>query len=741
MKQFLLPFVCHLILSGLLQEVACSGAGLKWVRVNVPQYRVPGETAMLQCDYDLGNDTLYAVKWYKEHEEFYRFVPKARPQANWYKVEGVHVDMSKSDSRKVVLHPVSWKTSGLFRCEVSAEAPSFASAQSESRMEVVSEQQLDKTYQPGRSSTGLKKLGRGSTEFDASSERSKRRKTENLRASHSTSELAYATQMSLRASGAPQASSVLKDITTKSPMRASRYQAALKASQKPPTCEIPADLALNLIISGKMTKETYKLMRNLTNTNCGTLVYPSYNKILAAKRRCYPDRSAMTVTETSAEVKLQALLDHISERLLQVTFEDINKLHPTYSEKMQLILKWGCDGSTGQEYKQKFSDKDSSDANIFFTSTVPLQLSVVNENHENIVVWQNPRPSSSRFCRPIRLQFLKESVKSTREEQKYIEQQIRSLLPFYNVHGKKIKIEYKLVFTMIDGKIKNAITETDSSMRCYICKATSKQFNDINLVLKQKVVTENLCFGISSLHAWIRCMEWFLHLAYKCGDETEKKWQARTAEQKQKVAARKQKIQNDFKQLYGLRIDIPKAGSGTTNDGNTARRFFEDVSSTARILGVDEELIAKSKVLLQAISSGFGIDTEKFKVYCLNLAKRSSAGRSDNYGSDASVSDRRRDQFKLHFGQEPSGLDTTLVHQRTTDSDPRSFDSVPTKSPQAGPGFIDTGSSVYAEQSSLPGGLDEGKMRGIGGAGTIEGGQGCGAEPAHQGNARGASTW
>nr|CAI5818842.1 unnamed protein product [Callosobruchus analis] len=44
---------------------------------------------------------------------------------------------SKSDSKKVVLHSVSWKTSGLFRCEVSAEAPSFASAQGEARMEVV----------------------------------------------------------------------------------------------------------------------------------------------------------------------------------------------------------------------------------------------------------------------------------------------------------------------------------------------------------------------------------------------------------------------------------------------------------------------------------------------------------------------------------------------------------------------------------------------------------------------------
>lgn len=45
--------------------------------------------------------------------------------------------LSKSDSMKVTLHSVGWKTSGLFRCEVSAEKPSFASAQSEARMEVV----------------------------------------------------------------------------------------------------------------------------------------------------------------------------------------------------------------------------------------------------------------------------------------------------------------------------------------------------------------------------------------------------------------------------------------------------------------------------------------------------------------------------------------------------------------------------------------------------------------------------
>ena len=55
-------------------------------------------------------------------------------------------------------------------------------------------------------------MGHRYAEFDSSSERSKRRKTEKLRVSCVTSELAYAIQMSLHESGAPQASRALKDV-------------------------------------------------------------------------------------------------------------------------------------------------------------------------------------------------------------------------------------------------------------------------------------------------------------------------------------------------------------------------------------------------------------------------------------------------------------------------------------------------------------------------------------------------
>ncbi|XP_073985458.1 uncharacterized protein [Rhodnius prolixus] len=110
---------------------------IKLVRLVVPQYKMRGEMAILECHYELEGDNLYAVKWYKENEEFYRFVPKSNPTQVSYKVEGIKVDHQLSDSQQVALRGVNLKSTGLYRCEVSAEAPSFSSAHKESKMEVI----------------------------------------------------------------------------------------------------------------------------------------------------------------------------------------------------------------------------------------------------------------------------------------------------------------------------------------------------------------------------------------------------------------------------------------------------------------------------------------------------------------------------------------------------------------------------------------------------------------------------
>jgi len=72
---------------------------LKLTRVSVPQYKVRGDTALLECHYELGDaDKLYSVKWYKDDEEFYRYVPRSVPVKQSYKLEGVRVEVSADES-------------------------------------------------------------------------------------------------------------------------------------------------------------------------------------------------------------------------------------------------------------------------------------------------------------------------------------------------------------------------------------------------------------------------------------------------------------------------------------------------------------------------------------------------------------------------------------------------------------------------------------------------------------------
>lgn len=71
--------------------------GLRDVRVTVPLAVRRGDNAQLICTYDLENDTLYSVKWYKGRREFYRYLPKENPAMKLFAVAGITVDVSSTD--------------------------------------------------------------------------------------------------------------------------------------------------------------------------------------------------------------------------------------------------------------------------------------------------------------------------------------------------------------------------------------------------------------------------------------------------------------------------------------------------------------------------------------------------------------------------------------------------------------------------------------------------------------------
>nr|XP_012556419.1 uncharacterized protein LOC105844382 [Hydra vulgaris] len=153
---------------------------------------------------------------------------------------------------------------------------------------------------------------------------------------------------------------------------------------------------------------------------------------------------------------------------------------------------------------------------------------------------------------------------------------------------------------------------------CVWC--VSKNMNNLEMVLKLDNSNNlELKYGLSSLHAWIRFFEMVLHIGYKL--ETQK-WQSRAIEDKENVMQVKKRIQTEFMNQMGLVVDFPKSGgSGTSNDGNTARRAFANYQSTAKILKVDETLLFYFYIILVTLSSGFEIDTVKFKEFCITALK------------------------------------------------------------------------------------------------------------------------
>ncbi|EFN90174.1 hypothetical protein EAI_16900, partial [Harpegnathos saltator] len=106
-----------------------------------------------------------------------------------------------------------------------------------------------------------------------------------------------------------------------------------------------ADNALVLFLEADLTRHQYQLLRNGAK-NLQHDIYPSYNQLLKAKKRCYPHD--IQITESVAEVSLQSLLDHTVRRLLLVQEEIIYRILKKYRTSLILLLKWGCDGTTGQ---------------------------------------------------------------------------------------------------------------------------------------------------------------------------------------------------------------------------------------------------------------------------------------------------------------------------------------------------------------------------------------------------------
>lgn len=311
----------------------------------------------------------------------------AKVQCKWQKA-GRHTSRFLSENER-------WLSEDQEFSELSTVAPSSAEASNE-KVE---------------SSLLSVAAGRPSTSFEESSERSKRRKTEHLR-EFGTQELLYACQMKLREDGELAAASIVKSLSSDFHVGDIQRNKSLKlATSQSLITPYSPDEALALYLDSQLSRDSYLMLR-LGAKEKGADIYPTLQKLHEAKRACYPN--AITISDHKSSVELQCLLDHTVLRLCKALDPEISTvINNNHISKLTLRGKWGFDGATGQSlYKQTSeSHRDfASEESLFIVSYVPLQLlGISEENHKDFILWINPRPSSTHFCRPISFEFIKET--------------------------------------------------------------------------------------------------------------------------------------------------------------------------------------------------------------------------------------------------------------------------------------------------------------------------------------------
>lgn len=124
-------------------------------------------------------------------------------------------------------------------------------------------------------------------------------------------------------------------------------------------------------------------------------------KIQEAKSWCYPTESSRIVTETSAEIMLQDLLNHTSKGLLDAQEPVLDRISSDAINSLTLCVKCGFDGSTLRS--RKLWEFTTTENKLRLTSLVPIQLYSQLQNQE--VVWQNPSPSSTRLMLETNLEM------------------------------------------------------------------------------------------------------------------------------------------------------------------------------------------------------------------------------------------------------------------------------------------------------------------------------------------------
>ncbi|GBM30250.1 hypothetical protein AVEN_26159-1 [Araneus ventricosus] len=136
------------------------------------------------------------------------------------------------------------------------------------------------------------------------------------------------TEILLRKQGKRDSAAIIKELSAASPNRGTTIKTALISF-------LQKQQALVLMVDNGLSSRQYQRIREQAeNLNCK--LYPPYHKVKESKQLCYPH--GISVTESSAEITLQALVDHSVSRICHIKFVT-EKLRLSTNNAFEVIMK------------------------------------------------------------------------------------------------------------------------------------------------------------------------------------------------------------------------------------------------------------------------------------------------------------------------------------------------------------------------------------------------------------------
>lgn len=144
---------------------------------------------------------------------------------------------------------------------------------------------------------------------------------------------------------------------------------------------------------------------------------------------------------------------------------------------------------------------------------------------------------------------------------------------------------------MVDGKAANAIVGNRNTHVCPRCvKGADKRV------------------GPAYFHCRLNTCEWLVRVT------SQLKTRGHPPQANPKVKAKARQIANRLEQHFKMHINRPKiGGSGSSNNGNMARRLLAEPDKFAKILGISKKLVENVRLISDLALSSKKLDAEKVK--------------------------------------------------------------------------------------------------------------------------------